>query len=282
MQQPDAAGFVLAGGRSSRMGRDKALVELAGQPLIAHALRILREANLPASIAGGQPALAAFAPLIEDTRRDQGPLSGICAALASTKAEWAVFLPIDLPLLPASLLEYLLRHARITGNPVTIPSINGFPQTFPAVLHRSALPTLERELNAGRSGCFSAFQAACTNVVILSDRSEAKEAEGAASAFRSLPTQNPVILSEAPFSGAEGPASASRPSPPTNPVILSEAPFSGAEGPAFGISILPVEALVQCAQLAHPQALPPSRWFLNVNTPQNLLRAQAHHRNLIA
>lgn len=208
---PDAAGFVLAGGQSSRMGGDKALVEINGDPLLAHALRTLRDAGLNASIAGGQPALAAFAPLIEDTRKGQGPLSGICSALASTEAEWAVFISVDLPLLPASLLEYLLQHARITGNAVTVPSVNGFAQTFPAVLKRSTLPALERELAAGRSGCFSAFKAA-------------------------------------------------------------------AKTP----SILPVESLLQCGQFAHPDALPPSRWFLNVNTPQNLHRAAVHYRPRIA
>ncbi len=162
--RPDAAGFVLAGGQSSRMGRDKALVSLAGRPLIEHALGILHDAGLRASIAGGQPALAAYAPLVADAQSALGPLSGICAALASTSARWAVFLPVDLPLLPASLLLYLLRHAEVTGSPVTVPSINGFVETFPAVLDPSIAPLLERELASGHRGCFSAFQAAASSL----------------------------------------------------------------------------------------------------------------------
>jgi molybdopterin-guanine dinucleotide biosynthesis protein A len=157
---PDAAGFVLAGGRSSRMGEDKALVNLAGQPLVVHALGILRGAGLAASLAGGSSALAALAPLVQDSQPGLGPLGGICAALASTAARRAVFLPIDLPLLPASLIAYLRDHARITGSSVTVSSVNGFAQTFPAVLDRAALPLLEAELEAGRGGCFSGFQAA--------------------------------------------------------------------------------------------------------------------------
>jgi len=46
---------------------------------------------------------------------------------------------------------------------VTLPSINGFPQTFPAVLKKETLPTLSQELEAGRGGCFAAFQAASAN-----------------------------------------------------------------------------------------------------------------------
>ena len=160
----DAVGFVLAGGQSSRMGSDKALVELGGRPLVVHALGILREAGLAASIAGGQPALAAFAPLVEDRRPGLGPLGGVCAALAAANARWAAFVPVDLPLMPPSLMVYLLHHANVTRSTVTIPSVNGFAQTFPAVLHRSALPVLERELEAGRGGCFSAFQAATASV----------------------------------------------------------------------------------------------------------------------
>jgi molybdopterin-guanine dinucleotide biosynthesis protein A len=153
-------GFVLAGGRSSRMAADKALQLFAGEPLVAHALTILRQAGLPAFIAGARSPLAPFAPVVEDWQPGMGPLGGICAALAATSASRAVFLPVDLPLLPASLLIYLLHHARITGRAITLASVNGFAQTFPVVVGREALPVLRSELEAGRMGCFSAFQAA--------------------------------------------------------------------------------------------------------------------------
>jgi len=160
----DAAGFVLAGGRSSRMGQDKALVSFAGQPLVAHALAVLRNVGLEASLAGAGSSLAAFAPVVEDCESGRGPLSGICSALASTAARRAVFLPVDLPLLPVSLVDCLLHHAQITGRAVTLPSVNGFVQTFPVVVDRAVLPALEAELAAGRRGCFSAFQAAAASL----------------------------------------------------------------------------------------------------------------------
>jgi molybdopterin-guanine dinucleotide biosynthesis protein A len=73
-------------------------------------------------------------------------------------------LPVDLPLLPASLLVFLLRHARITGAAVTLASVNGFAQTFPSVLDRSTLPALHSELKAGRTGCFTAFRTASASL----------------------------------------------------------------------------------------------------------------------
>jgi molybdopterin-guanine dinucleotide biosynthesis protein A len=213
--ESDAVGFVLAGGRSSRMGTDKALVQLDGQPLVARAVRILQEAGLTAFMAGGQPALADLAPLVQDRQPGLGPLSGICAALASASARYAVFLPVDLPLLPASLVVHLLRHARITGGAVIVPSVNGFAQTFPAVVIRVTLPMLERELESGRSGCFSAFQAA-------------------------------------------------------------------AAGLGETVTVVPVEMLVQAGQIAHPSGLPPARWFLNLNTAEDLRRAEVHLKAKIA
>jgi molybdopterin-guanine dinucleotide biosynthesis protein A len=146
------------------MGADKALQPFAGRPLVAHAVSSLREAGLAVSIAGACSPLAEFAPVVADASPGLGPLGGICAALSSTSACRSVFLPVDLPLLPSSLVAFLLHHARIAGGAVTVPSIGGFAQTFPVVLDRAVLPVLERELAAGRGGCFAAFQAAAASL----------------------------------------------------------------------------------------------------------------------
>jgi molybdenum cofactor guanylyltransferase len=219
LPSPDAAGIVLAGGQSSRMGQDKALLQFAGRPLIVHALSLLRNAGLSASIAGARPSarssLAAFAPVVEDPHPDLGPLAGICAALASTSASHAVFLPVDLPFLPSSLLVFLLHHALITRRAVTVPSVNGFDQTFPAVLGRAALPELQSELAAGRRGCFSAFQGA-------------------------------------------------------------------ASGLGQPISRVAVELVAQSGHVSHRHGLPPAQWFLNLNSPADLERAEAISSRRIA
>ena len=108
-----AAGFVLAGGQSSRMGADKSLASFAGQPLVANALSILKAAGLPVAIAGARSGhsrseLARLAQVIPDQSPPVGPLGGVQAAFAATSAEWSLFLPVDLPLTPPSLLACLL------------------------------------------------------------------------------------------------------------------------------------------------------------------------------
>ena len=204
----EAVGFVLAGGQSTRMGTDKALIELRGKPLIAHAVECLRNAGLRAHISGARSDLAGFAPLIHDPTPHRGPLAGICAALAQSSAEVAVFLSVDMPLFPASALAFLAARALVAAQAVTLFAVNGFPQTFPAAVRRDALPALQAELDHGSGGCFAAFRAA-------------------------------------------------------------------AQARGEQVAVLPVELLVQTSHIAHPKALPASRWFANVNTPCDLQRASA-------
>ena len=164
----NAVGFILAGGQSSRMGSDKALVDFGGRPLVERSIGILKAAGLPVSIAGAREEtrsrLEACAPVIPDTEPGLGPLAGVCAALRSTTAAYAVFLPVDIPLLPPSLIRYLLHHARITAAVVTVASSNAFPQTFPVVIARQAFPFLERKLTHGELGCLAAFRAAAAEL----------------------------------------------------------------------------------------------------------------------
>ena len=78
---PPVGGYVLAGGRSSRMGRDKALLELAGKPLVLHAVTKLRRVCAEVSVLSDNPELARYAPLVRDLHAGCGPMGGIEAAL---------------------------------------------------------------------------------------------------------------------------------------------------------------------------------------------------------
>jgi molybdopterin-guanine dinucleotide biosynthesis protein A len=107
------AAFVLAGGKSSRMGSDKALLEIAGEPLI---LRTVRLASTVASsnvrVVGGAQRFAHLAiETIEDDSPDHGPLGGIATALRATAAEWNLILACDLPYLTREWLEFLVARA---------------------------------------------------------------------------------------------------------------------------------------------------------------------------
>src|ERR1700688_3136296 len=66
------AAFILAGGRSSRMGTDKAFLELGGNPLIAHAVGLAREVAAQVKIVGDPEKFSAYGPVVADIYRDRG------------------------------------------------------------------------------------------------------------------------------------------------------------------------------------------------------------------
>jgi molybdenum cofactor guanylyltransferase len=145
-----AEGFVLAGGRSTRMGQDKALLQVGGRSLLDLALDKLRSIGVAAPrIAAARSDLSSYAPLVPDLHPGSGPLSGIEAALAATTQPLNLFLPVDMPLFPARFLNWMLRRAEITGAWITIPRINGLPQPLCAVYHRDLLRSITASLLAG-------------------------------------------------------------------------------------------------------------------------------------
>jgi molybdopterin-guanine dinucleotide biosynthesis protein A len=150
-EQSGAEGFVLAGGRSTRMGQDKALLQLAGRPLLDLALDKLRALPLAAAprIAAARSDLSSHAGVIADLHPGCGPLSGIEAALAASTQPLNVFLPVDTPLLPAHFLLWMLERAETTGALMTVPRINGWPQPLCAVYHRDLLGHITASLRAG-------------------------------------------------------------------------------------------------------------------------------------
>jgi molybdopterin-guanine dinucleotide biosynthesis protein A len=104
-------GFVLAGGMSSRMGRDKALLELQGRPLVEIAVEKLRTFCAQVSIAGNREDLNRFAPVIQETRVMIGPAAGIEAGLRAATQPWVVFIPVDVPMVPEKVLQNWVEDA---------------------------------------------------------------------------------------------------------------------------------------------------------------------------
>ncbi len=153
-------GCVLAGGRSTRMGRDKATLPFEGRTLVEHAVEKLHAAGCEPVIAGTRPDLEAYAPVLSDLHPGCGPLSGIEAALAAATSSSAVlFFPIDLPLLPASFLTLLLDRAERTGAFATIPLLGGRPQPLCAVYRTELLPEMTAALAQGEYKAIRVIQA---------------------------------------------------------------------------------------------------------------------------
>src|SRR6266702_770498 len=155
------SGYVLAGGRSSRMGRDKALLQLAGKPLIEHAVAKLRRVCSDVHILSSNSALVPYAPLIPDTHPGCGPIGGMEAALTHTRHDWNLFLPVDLPFLPTAYLDQWVRgivNRRTMRIRVALFSVFGVPQPTLLLIHRDAAPHIVRAVADGEFKMFPMLQ----------------------------------------------------------------------------------------------------------------------------
>jgi molybdenum cofactor guanylyltransferase len=144
----DPVGFVVAGGRSERMGRDKALLPWAGTTLLEHALARLRSVCAEVQIlAGADARYTGHGAVVQlDIVRDAGPLGGVHAGLLGLEAV-GVFLGVDTPLVPSALLAALVAQAE--GFDAVVPVVGGWPEPLCSVYRATCLDAVQRRLEAG-------------------------------------------------------------------------------------------------------------------------------------
>lgn len=157
-------GLIIAGGRSSRMGRDKALLSVGGLPLIAVLLERMAPHCGRIVIAAGDERRAreyraAIAPVLEsgaiaerrvafalDRYAGCGPLAGLHAGLSELKTGWALVMGSDMPNVSASLLARMRSAAASAGAAAAVVHAPGQPfhALYRASLAREAAERLER------------------------------------------------------------------------------------------------------------------------------------------
>ena len=168
-------GFVIAGGKSSRMGANKAFLDFHRQTLLDRALAALTEACGNATIVGDPEAFANFGPVVADVFAGCGPLGGIHSALLHSSADLNLMLAVDMPFVSPELLRFILREAEITDAIVTVPRTGRGLQPLCAVYRRDFVSTAEQALKAGNYKIDATFALVTLRVV--------DEAELAAAGF---------------------------------------------------------------------------------------------------
>jgi molybdopterin-guanine dinucleotide biosynthesis protein A len=158
--------YVLAGGRSSRMGTDKAVLQLAGKPLVEHAVDKLRRITPHVHILSSNPILADYAPLLPDIHSNTGPIGGIEAALTYTTTDWNLFLPVDMPFLSTAFLRSWLDQTLTQPNARIhlIRTADNRPQPGLCLLHREICPHLAQSIVRGEYKLMQAFQTAAAEI----------------------------------------------------------------------------------------------------------------------
>ena len=152
--RPAFSAVVLAAGRSSRMGRDKALLERGGQPLWRRQREVLRAAGAAEvflSARDDQPwahaATVQFDAVVRDVEADCGPLAGIVAAFDRATQPWLIVLAIDLPAMTAEYLQQLM--AQVVAGRGVVPAWGKGPSEplcaiYPQAARKLAAERLER------------------------------------------------------------------------------------------------------------------------------------------
>ena len=163
---PCLSAFILAGGKSTRMGTDKAFVVLRGRKLVERALALGRSITSTVSIVGDPAKFACFAPVIEDIFPGCGPLGGIHAALGASQTDLNLILAVDVPFVSAALLHYLVgRAAESPTALVTVPRTGRAWQPLCAIYRRKFRDLAEQSVRAGRYRIDALFDQKRTQVI---------------------------------------------------------------------------------------------------------------------
>jgi molybdenum cofactor guanylyltransferase len=182
----DVSAFVLAGGKSTRMGADKAFVEYEGRTLLTRALELARSVASGVWIVGSKEKFAALAPVVEDVFRHCGPLGGIHAALLGSLTELNLMLAVDMPFVPRAFLQYLITQARSAPDAVvTVPRSDGGRQPLCAIYRREFAVVAERALQAGQNRIDRLFGEVHTRVI---EQAELEGSGFSSAMFRNLNT----------------------------------------------------------------------------------------------
>jgi molybdopterin-guanine dinucleotide biosynthesis protein A len=146
---PAATGAVMAGGRSSRLGRDKALLTINGETLLVRAVRTLHSVTAEQIVVGppDRATQAGGVRAVPDEYPGSGPLGGIYSALRAASHEYLLVVACDMPFLNPALLAHLLTLA--PAHDVVLPRLQGRGEQLHAVYRRTCLDPIRRQIERG-------------------------------------------------------------------------------------------------------------------------------------
>lgn len=136
-----AAAAVLVGGRSSRMGLDKATIRLGTETMLERICRVLEQVVPRVLLIGGNG--------VPDLYPNEGPLGGIITALTTARADLCFVAPCDHPLLCEALVRRLLTIAEKSGCDAVMPRLSSGIEPLHAVYARSCLEPTRRAFESG-------------------------------------------------------------------------------------------------------------------------------------
>jgi molybdopterin-guanine dinucleotide biosynthesis protein A len=176
--QPSRMGFVIAGGKSSRMGvnhagksNDKAFLEFGRQTLLRRALNAMGAVCERVAIVGDPAKFEKYTSgkyesVVADVFAGCGPLAGIHAALVHSSADLNLMLAVDMPFVSSELLTFLFAAAEGSDAMITVPRVGYGLQPLCAIYRRRDFAVVaERALRAGKYKIDAAFSGVLVRVI---------------------------------------------------------------------------------------------------------------------
>jgi molybdopterin-guanine dinucleotide biosynthesis protein A len=146
----EVEGFILAGGESTRMGRDKALLEVGGMPMLLRAAHLLEPRVARVTVVGPPQRYAALGlACLPDEVEHIGPLGGILTALRASDAAWNLVVGCDLPYLTPKWLDFLIRRALESEAAVVMPASRFGLEPLCAMYHARCADTIAESVSRG-------------------------------------------------------------------------------------------------------------------------------------
>ncbi len=141
-------GITLAGGKSSRMGRDKGFCTIDHQPLVRYSIEVLSRMCNSILIGANDPAYQQFGyPVIPDEITGKGPVGGIYSCLKASASEDNFILSCDMPLMSEDFIHFVV--SKKAGYEVVIPVFKGLPEPLCAYYHKGIVLKLKEQIDAG-------------------------------------------------------------------------------------------------------------------------------------
>jgi molybdenum cofactor guanylyltransferase len=161
MTQKNFTGFVLGGGKSSRMGADKFALEFNGETFLERAVNTLKPVCETVKIVLNQTQnIETNQPIVRDIYNERGALGGIHAALKNCETKFAIILAVDLPFVTTEAIEILTEFTLASNKFIAfVPrQTDGKAQPLCAIYRANyCLPTLENLMNENDSASVNDF-----------------------------------------------------------------------------------------------------------------------------
>lgn len=147
-KKSEISGFILAGGKSTRMGFDKAFLLINNKPLLQIMIDVIEPFCQHVAISGQNPDYATFqVGMVPDTYSDCGPISGLYSVLKQSSTDWNLIVSVDVPFLNEELIRFLILN--IGEYDCVIPQHKAGIEPLAGLYHRRIWPAIAAQISKG-------------------------------------------------------------------------------------------------------------------------------------